>query len=107
MIGDSVVDDHRTAQPGRTDSEGRRYLRAHPSVDVDGREREGLSTRVKTWQRLPWGLRSHESCVHEVGKGSCDSVTAASVSSDEEDVTHAALTETYLRGDRLDHCGLA
>lgn len=34
MIGDSVVDDHRTARRGRADSEGRRYLRAHPSVDV-------------------------------------------------------------------------
>jgi len=34
MIGDSGVDDHRTARPGRADSEGGRYLRAHPSVDV-------------------------------------------------------------------------
>ena len=34
MIGDSVVDDHRTARPGRADSEGIRYLRAYPSVDV-------------------------------------------------------------------------
>ena len=34
-------------------------------------------------------------------------MTAESLSVDEVDVAHAALTGAYLRGDRLDHHGLA